>query len=73
MASDLEEDVLEPTNRGFGAEFRGVGNDLRDGFEDACPGGDDEATRRGDVPVATILENVRGECDEGRECLHLHH
>ena len=54
--ADLEEDVLQGADGGFGLNFRwGGGDNLVEGFEDGGSGGDDVGARGGSVPVLFVL------------------
>lgn len=54
--ADLEEDVLEGADGGFGLDFRrGGGDNLVKGFEDGGSGRDDVGARGCSVPVLFVL------------------
>jgi hypothetical protein len=53
--ADLENDVLEGADGGFGGQARWVADDSGESFENGCSGGDDEVAGIGLVPVAAIL------------------
>jgi hypothetical protein len=59
--ADLEEDVLERANGGFGLDFGWGGDDFGEGFENGGAGGDDVGAGGGGVPVLFVLMEEKKE------------
>jgi hypothetical protein len=53
--ADLEEDVLDGADGGFGLDFGGGGDHFGEGFEDRGSGGDYVGAGGGGVPVLLVL------------------